>query len=82
MEIPRAALAASRWSYIALGHYHVHQRIEDNAYYSGSLEYTSTNPWSELEQEARLGFRARASSSTTSTMRSTRSITSRRAAHS
>jgi len=54
MEIPRAALAASRWSYIALGHYHVHQRIEDNAYYSGSLEYTSTDPWSELEQEARL----------------------------
>ena len=29
-------------------------RIEDNAYYSGSLEYTSTDPWSELEQEARL----------------------------
>ena len=27
MEIPRAALAASRWSYIALGHYHVHTRI-------------------------------------------------------
>ena len=54
MEIPRSALAASRWSYIALGHYHVHQRIEDNAYYSGSLEYTSTDPWSELEQEAQL----------------------------
>jgi DNA repair protein SbcD/Mre11 len=54
MEIPRSALAASRWSYIALGHYHVHQRIEDNAYYSGSLEYTSTDPWGELEQEAQL----------------------------
>jgi len=54
MEIPRSALAAARWSYIALGHYHVHQRIEDNAYYSGSLEYTSTDPWSELEQEAQL----------------------------
>lgn len=54
MEIPRAALTQSRWSYIALGHYHVHQRIEDNAYYSGSLEYTSTNPWSELDEEARL----------------------------
>jgi exonuclease SbcD len=54
MEIPLAALSASRWSYIALGHYHVHTRIEDNAFYSGSLEYTSTNPWSELEQEAQL----------------------------
>ena len=54
MEIPRSALTASRWSYIALGHYHVHQRIEDNAYYSGALEYTSTDPWSELEQEAQL----------------------------
>ncbi|MDQ2930396.1 MAG: DNA repair exonuclease [Gemmatimonadota bacterium] len=54
MEIPRSALAASRWSYIALGHYHVHQRIESNAYYSGSLEYTSTDPWGELDQEAEL----------------------------
>jgi DNA repair protein SbcD/Mre11 len=54
MEIPRSALAASRWSYIALGHYHVHQRIEKNAYYSGSLEYTSTDPWGELDQEAQL----------------------------
>jgi DNA repair protein SbcD/Mre11 len=54
MEIPRSALAASRWSYIALGHYHVHQRIEDNVFYSGSLEYTSTDPWGELEQEAKL----------------------------
>jgi exonuclease SbcD len=56
MEIPRSALASSRWSYIALGHYHVHQRIEDNAYYSGSLEYTSTDPWGELDEEARLGL--------------------------
>ena len=54
MEIPRSALSASRWSYIALGHYHVHQRIETNAYYSGSLEYTSTDPWGELDQEAQL----------------------------
>jgi DNA repair protein SbcD/Mre11 len=59
MEIPRSALSASRWSYIALGHYHVHQRIEDNAYYSGSLEYTSTDPWSELDQEARLHLRGK-----------------------
>lgn len=54
MEIPLAALAASKWSYIALGHYHVHHRIADNAYYAGSLEYTSTDPWSELDEEARL----------------------------
>ena len=54
MEIPRSALAASKWSYIALGHYHVHTRIEDNAYYAGALEYTSTDPWSELDEEARL----------------------------
>jgi exonuclease SbcD len=54
MEIPRSALAAPRWSYIALGHYHVHQRIASNAYYSGSLEYTSTDPWGELDQEAQL----------------------------
>jgi DNA repair protein SbcD/Mre11 len=56
LEISRAELAASRWSYIALGHYHVHRRIEANAYYSGSIDYTSTNPWGELEEEAALAL--------------------------
>ena len=39
---------AARWAYVALGHYHVHREIAPNAYYSGSLDYTSANPWGEL----------------------------------
>lgn len=44
-------LHRDRWSYVALGHYHVHTRVTDNAYYSGSLEYTSVNPWRDLQEE-------------------------------
>ena len=47
----------SRWSYSALGHYHVYRAVAPNAFYSGALDYTSTNAWSELaeEHEARIG---------------------------
>ncbi|MGI9078975.1 MAG: metallophosphoesterase family protein [Gemmatimonadaceae bacterium] len=54
LEIPRRELNADKWSYVALGHYHVHRQIAANAYYSGSLDYTSTNPWSELAEERAL----------------------------
>lgn len=49
-------LNAARWSYIALGHYHVHHQVAPNAFYSGSLEYTNSNPWGDLidEEDARL----------------------------
>lgn len=49
--IPRETLNLPRWNYVALGHYHVHQEIAPNAYYSGSIEYTSPNPWGELVEE-------------------------------
>lgn len=51
IEITLEELGAGRWSYVALGHYHVHRRIEPNAYYSGSLDYTSVNAWGELAEE-------------------------------
>jgi DNA repair protein SbcD/Mre11 len=51
MEIPQSAIGPERWSYVALGHYHVHREIAPNTYYSGSLEYTSANPWGELVEE-------------------------------
>ena len=54
VEIPKEALNASRWSYVALGHYHVHQQIFPNTFYSGSIEYTSSNPWGELDEEREL----------------------------
>lgn len=49
--ITKEALACQRWDYIALGHWHQYQQVEPNAYYSGSIDYTSSNPWSELAQE-------------------------------
>lgn len=44
-------LGAARWTYVALGHYHVYRQVAPNAYYSGSLDYTSANPWGELAEE-------------------------------
>jgi DNA repair protein SbcD/Mre11 len=54
LEIRLEELGAPRWSYVALGHYHVYREIAPNAYYSGSIDYTSANPWGELTEE-RLG---------------------------
>lgn len=51
VEITAADLNAGNWDYIALGHYHVYRKVADNAYYSGSIEYTSSNVWGELGEE-------------------------------
>jgi DNA repair protein SbcD/Mre11 len=51
LQISPQELGASRWSYVALGHYHVFRQIEPNAYYAGSIEYTSSNMWGELQEE-------------------------------
>jgi hypothetical protein len=51
VEIPRGELGAERFAYVALGHYHVHRQVAENAWYAGSLDYTSTNPWGELAEE-------------------------------
>ncbi len=48
-------LNAERWDYVALGHYHVAHQVRENAWYSGALEYVSTNPWGELRDEQREG---------------------------
>ena len=56
VEVSRAELGAARWSYVALGHYHVHQQIAPNAFYAGSIDYTSTNPWEELREEQASGL--------------------------
>jgi len=50
-EITIEELGADQWTYVALGHYHVHRAVAPNAYYSGSLDYTSPNPWGELHEE-------------------------------
>ena len=59
VEIPREALGIPRWDYIALGHYHVFRELAPNAYYSGSIEYTSANPWGELVEERASGLKGK-----------------------
>jgi hypothetical protein len=51
LEISREELGAAKWSYVALGHYHVYRPVAPNAFYSGSIDYTSANPWGELHEE-------------------------------
>jgi DNA repair protein SbcD/Mre11 len=51
LEIRKEDLGAERWTYVALGHFHVYREIAPNAYYSGSLDYTSANVWGELLEE-------------------------------
>lgn len=47
-------ILSQSWDYIALGHYHVHQQVGPRAWYAGSLDYTSTDPWKDLrDQELR-----------------------------
>ena len=54
-EIAQDELHPARWDYIALGHYHVYRRIAPNQFYSGSLDYTSTNTWGERVEEGLAG---------------------------
>jgi hypothetical protein len=56
VQIPHAALHAPQWDYIALGHYHVMRAIAPNVYYSGSIDYTSVNAWSEQAEEHEEGI--------------------------
>jgi DNA repair protein SbcD/Mre11 len=51
VEISREELGAGHWDYVALGHYHVYREIEPNAFYSGSIDYTSANTWGELYEQ-------------------------------
>jgi hypothetical protein len=50
-------LAADKWDYIALGHYHTYHQLAPNAYYSGSIEYSGTNIWGEVDDEIEHGLR-------------------------
>lgn len=49
-------LEKGRWSYVALGHYHVQTRVAPRVWYAGALEYVSSNPWGELAEEHARGF--------------------------
>ena len=51
LQIPLAEFTNPAWDYVALGHIHVYSKIAPKAFYSGSLEYTSTYVWSEIEEQ-------------------------------
>jgi DNA repair protein SbcD/Mre11 len=59
VEITPEELGARNWSYVALGHYHVYREVAPNAFYSGSIDYTSANPWGELWEEREIGIRGK-----------------------
>lgn len=48
-----------RWTYVALGHYHVYSELAPNVFYAGSSDYTSTDPWKELREEATAGLKSK-----------------------
>ena len=54
-EITQEELNQAAWDYIGLGHYHVYRRLAPNQFYSGSLDYTSTNTWGEKMEEEMAG---------------------------
>jgi exonuclease SbcD len=56
VEITREELRTPEWSYVALGHYHVYRAVAPNAYYSGSIDYTSANAWGEVHEERAAGI--------------------------
>jgi DNA repair protein SbcD/Mre11 len=56
IEVSQDELGASRWTYVALGHYHVFTEVAPNALYSGSIDYTSVNPWGDRWEEEQRGI--------------------------
>lgn len=46
----------SKWDYVALGDYHVAHEVEPGVWYSGSLEYVSSNPWGEMAEQQTRGL--------------------------
>jgi hypothetical protein len=53
LQIPVDEISEPGWNYVALGHYHVYRKVGPNAYYSGAIDYTSSNIWGEREEEQR-----------------------------
>lgn len=49
--VSRGDLAVGAWDYVALGHYHIHVPVAKNAFYCGSLDYTSLNVWFDKSEE-------------------------------
>lgn len=59
IKVSRSDLGLARWSYVALGQYHVHHRVAANAFYSGSIDYTSLNVWFDKSEEEERGLKGK-----------------------
>src|SRR5262249_51641790 len=55
IELPFEELTKADWDYVALGHYHVYQRVGGKRpiYYSGAIDYTGPSVWGELYQQTK-----------------------------
>lgn len=58
-DIDLAALHSGAWSFVHLGHWHVAREVAPGAWYSGSIDYTSSNPWGELAEQAERGVQGK-----------------------
>ncbi|HEX8210770.1 MAG TPA: exonuclease SbcCD subunit D [Longimicrobium sp.] len=45
------SIGPERWSYVALGHYHLVTELAPNMWYAGAIERTSTNIWMETGEK-------------------------------
>jgi DNA repair exonuclease SbcCD nuclease subunit len=59
IDLPQRQLGVERWDYVGLGHYHVHHRVAPNAFYSGSIDYTSLNVWFDKSEEKERGLKGK-----------------------
>ena len=59
LELPDEHVHADAWSYVALGHYHVFNPVRPHEVYAGAIDYTSTNPWAELYEQKRAGWKGK-----------------------
>lgn len=55
-EIAAKDVDAPRWHYVAMGHQHVYRQLADNWFYSGAIDYTSTDIWGERREEIANGI--------------------------
>ena len=51
LQVDPDEIGYARWSYVAMGEYHVYRSLGPNASFSGAIEYTSFNIWGELLEE-------------------------------
>jgi DNA repair exonuclease SbcCD nuclease subunit len=50
------SIGPDRWTYVALGHYHLVTELAPNMWYAGAIERTSTNIWMETGEKGFLVY--------------------------